>query len=163
MLVVWSASTASLTRTIASEPLASREVEAAAQGRGVYATAAPDPTVPPIARDPFAARDPLSPTPIPLTIPKSKKAGGSLRVPDIDGTAPGDGGGGVQVHGVIAGGTSSAAVAIVDAGHGTQFVHVGDALGGRTIKTISSDGIVLSDGTHLGLSASGSGGGSRRK
>jgi len=165
MLVAWSAGTASIERSIASEPAVSSDIEAAARGKVAFDIADPDPTLPPIARDPFAARARVVPTPAPApSVVASAARGrhgrvgkGGLHVPDIDGSGDGDAAEStVYLRGIIAGGATAGAVAIVDSGHGTQFVHAGDALGGRTIKLISADGIVFSDGSRLGLAASGS-------
>jgi|GEM_PF-5713282 len=165
MLVSWSAGTASLERTIASEPAVSADIEAAARGKVAFDVADPDPTLPPIERDPFAAHSRVvaAPAPVPsivATVSRGHHARGGkagLRVPDIEGSGDGDAAESpVSLRGIIAGGANAGAVAIVDAGHGTQFVHVGDAVGGRTIRTISAAGIVFNDGSRLGLAASGS-------
>jgi len=160
-LVVWSAGTASVARSIASEPFVSADIEAAARGKVAYGFAEPDPTLPPIARDPFASRAKIVPTAAPVVVAPhgrhsaGKPGKGGLRVPDLDGSGDGDTAEPVALRGIIAGGSSAGAVAIVDAGHGTQFVHVGDAVGGRTIKSISSAGILFSDGSRVGLASTG--------
>jgi hypothetical protein len=164
LLVVWSAGTASFERANASEPSISPDIrEAARSGIRADDAAEPDPTVPPIGRDPFAARapqaTPVAATPAPLSSAAARHrargaaAGkGGLRVPDL-----GDDGGDdadepkVSLQGVIAGGSASGAVALVDTGHGTQFLHIGDSIGGRKIVSITATGIVLSDGSRVGL------------
>jgi hypothetical protein len=154
MLVVWSAGTASLARGIAAEPSAPAEIRAAARGYFPGAGADPEPTLPPVRRDPFAPRIPVvvaTAAPVALVRAAGLKDAKGLRVPDIDGAAGAAAPEAPVLRGIISASSSAGALAIVDGGHGTQFVHAGDQLGGRTIATISANGILFSDGSRIGL------------
>jgi hypothetical protein len=162
LLVMWSAGTASFERANASEPAISPEVSDAAAGVTPDDPPEIDPTVPPIGRDPFAARVPLatpapspSPTPVPApsVAPHGRGSGkGGLHVPDLgdDGDADEPK---VSLQGVIAGGSTTGAVALIEAGHGTQFLHIGDSVGHRKITAITGAGVLFNDGSRLALAA----------